>query len=90
MKYVIFKKQIGDSVQFHPIISAEHTTHSRIKYDEPGYNVHSAGFFFLKDGMVRVDEKRISESLMIGPQPEDQVLLTAVLLNAGSYGFIKY
>lgn len=100
MKYVIFKKETNDIITYMPVIIPEHVTHSSIKIDETNgrrepvnknkISVHSAGFFYINGGMVKIEDKK-SESLNIGPNMEtDKILITQTLSNAGIYGFTSY
>lgn len=100
MKYVIFKKETDDIITYLPVIIPEHVTHSSIKIDESNgrrepvnknkITVHSAGFFHINGGMVKIQPER-SESLNIGPNMDtDQILIHQTLSNAGIYGFTSY
>ena len=94
MKYVIFKTEHHSHIMYEPVIFPEHVVHSTIKIESQEglikHEIHSAGFFYLKQGHVIVEE-RGSESLNIGPDlVNDQKILTFVLINAGTTFFIQY
>lgn len=86
MKYVIFKRK---SVIV-PIVLPEHATHADVTLK--GYRVHSAGFFYIggeKPEDIVTVLPDISDSLGIGPKPEDKQLLIATLAGYGMYAFMN-
>ena len=82
MKYVMFEQDHF----LHPIIFADHTTHSQIAV--LGTKPRSAGFLMIKNGRVETYGK--SDSLNLKPHPRDAEVLTNVIMNLGVYGFVDY
>lgn len=85
MKYVIFKR----NELFVPVIIPEHATHAEITLE--GHQVYSAGFFYMggeNPGDILTILPDGSDSLGVGPQPEDKQLLIATLAGYGMYMFM--
>lgn len=54
----------------------EHVMHSEVKVENA--HIYSAGFFE-DNGVIKVDQHRISESLQVGPKMEDEKILSRAL-----------
>lgn len=82
MKYIIFEDE--KTGLLHPVIFADHTTHSSIKIN--GAKAISAGFVDLTDKVNPCYGE--SNSLNLKPRKEDYILIHRLLLNFGIYGFM--
>lgn len=74
---------------YHPVLMSEQSTHSCAKID--GAEPVSAGFCYMNShGIIRIDMDQRSESLNLGPRPEDTGLLNAVIFNSTASAFLDY
>lgn len=74
-KYVILRDPVtGDE---HPIIFSRQIQHSTMV--PPGMRPVSAGFILIWNGRVQIPESFDSESLHLGPRPQDKDIITNFL-----------
>lgn len=83
MKYVIFREKN----MLHPVVFADHTTHSQIKVE--GVEPVSAGFVMQeKTGAIKCYGK--SDSLNLTPGVNDEAIILSWLQNCGIYAFLSF
>lgn len=83
MKYVIFREKN----MLHPVVFADHTTHSQIKIE--GAKPVSAGFVMQeKTGEIKCYGK--SDSLNLTPGVNDEEIIKSWLRNCGIYAFLAF
>lgn len=83
MKYVIFTH----GTLYMPVIFPDHVSHNQVVLK--GCKIHSAGFVDMsRFGVIKVYSR--SQSLGIGPSPQDEKILQNVFLNSGTSSFLNY
>jgi len=88
MKYIIVKTQEDRKAVVTFDEDLAHLNVSKGACFRNGYLVHSAGFFYTKDGNVFVTDQ-ISESLKIGPKDGDRELIADHLGNISNLDSIN-
>lgn len=82
MKYVVGQNRVTGN--YHIAVFDEAVVHSEVarsmRKSVPALDVFSAGFVHLLDGKWAVTPNARAESLNLGPQPEDELLLNLFLL----------
>lgn len=94
MKYVIYKQEESGVIIYYPYIIPEHINHDEFvpnkEVNRPKLILHSAGFFYIKKGIVELLGTK-SQSLNLKPNLDtDFKILSNLLSNTGQYGFIEY
>lgn len=77
MKYVMFHKEVGDSVLYVPVIIPEHAVHADARLE--GFSICSAGYFSYSCGILVMDMTRCAASLGLYPCADDKELLSRML-----------
>jgi len=83
MKYVIFEQEKTGLKM--PVIFPDHNA-----ITIEGAQPVSAGFCFIDPEMILSISSESSDSLSLGPLPEDRELIIAMLMDMGMYAFLRF